>query len=261
MADEQPQAPQGQPEPQVTPAPAPQEAVKPPEAPSENKFAGKTPEELAKSYQELEKKLGDQSNELGEHRKYREQMDLVLQAIWSDPTLYSTVDQQIRKLQGGGQARDTSQPNGEASFAINDTRAAMERKIINDFEKEFGIDKLSTEDKQKAHAKVGQALRDLVDPNGSRTTTEILSSISLEKLPAFLENAFFVSNKETFLQEQTKRREAELGAIGSIPSSGGSSSELSLNDLERKAAQGMGIPEDKYKERKKQLLEERNKES
>src|SRR3990172_3648297 len=127
-------------------------------APLEDKFAGKSTEEVLKSYNELQKKLGEQATEVGELRSFRDQMDPVLQAVWADPELYQRLDDKIKKQRG------------------------------------FGAQK------REMHVKIGNALADLADPGGRMTYADIVNTISLQKLPRYLENAYFIANKEALIE-------------------------------------------------------------
>ena len=268
MADEQPQAPQsGQPEkPKAPVTPDTGQATDKQAAPSENKFAGKSPEELAKAYSELEKKLGDSSNELGELRKFREQMDVVLQAIWADQDVYNSVDKKIKEIRGVPVENGQTQTNVEGSPQITspvdtDTRRALEAQIIDQFERRYGLDGLDPTKRREEHTKLGTALAEMLDPGGTKTYQEILNSVSLARLPKYLENAFFLANRDELIEKEklkalTQNRENEGAAIGSLPSSSGSASNLSLTAAEKEAASKMKISEDKYLERKKQIAED-----
>ena len=234
-------------------------------APLEDKFAGKSTEEVLKSYNELQKKLGEQATEVGELRSFRDQMDPVLQAVWADPELYQRLDDKIKEQRGfGAPKREETKKDGEQKKEIPaadlDTRRALENQIIADFERKYGVDQLAPNQKREMHVKIGNALADLADPGGRMTYADIVNTISLQKLPRYLENAYFIANKEALietakLEALTANKVNQQGSIGSIPSSSGMSSELELSASERETAQKMGIPVAKYLARKKEILE------
>jgi len=260
MADEQ-KAPDSQGQPVQAPAtPEAEKAEVKQEAPS-NKFVGKGTEELVKMYSELEKKLGEQSSEVSESRKFREQMDVVLQAIWADKNIYDNIDKKICEMRGvpseTPKELSTQQPVSSVDL---DTRRAMENQIISDFERKYGMDQLQPDKKREMNVKIGNALARLADPGGKKTYAEILESISLQNLPSFLGDSYLIANKDDLVEKAklealTQRRETEGAAIGSIPSSSGTSS-TELTPAEREAAEKLKIAPDKYLERKKQIIKE-----
>jgi hypothetical protein len=262
MAEEQKVPAEGQTEQKAPVTPETGKAEVSQEAPSTSPYAGKSTEDLVKMYTELEKKLGEQSGELGEHRKYRDQMDVVLRAIYSDTDLYNKVDTKIKEQQGitTEVPKETKAPE-VAPTVDNDTRRAVENQIIADFERKYGLENLPPEKKREMHVKIGNALARLADPGGKKTYAEILNSISLQNLPSFLEDSYFIANKSELietakLEALTRNRENEGATIGSIPSSSGNSSSVELTPAERETAEKMRIPPDKYLERKKQIIKE-----
>jgi hypothetical protein len=244
-----------------------QAETKPQEAPSEvpEKFKGKSPQEIAKMYVELEGKIGDQSKEIGEAREYQRKMDAVLQAIWSDPNLYNQVDLQIKKI-SGVDVPDTKPPEvpkapekpdekkDQVPQPDLDTRKAMESQIINDFFRRYGIDQMEPEKRRESQVKIGTALAEMLDPGGKKSYQQIMTEVSLQKLPRFLENAYIIANKDSLTTQAVGK--ADEGAIGSIPSSGSGVAEtLTLSPEEREIAKKQGITEEKYLTRKKEILE------
>ena len=233
------------------------------EAPSElpEKFKDKSPQEIAKMYVELEGKIGDQSKEVGDLRDYQRKMDSVLQAIWSDPNIYNQVDLQIKKI-SGVELPETKPPDekkipdkpeekkAELPQPDLDTRKALESQIINDFFRRYGIDQLEPEKRREAQVKLGTALAEMHDPGGKKPYPQIMSEISLQKLPRFLENAYLIANKDSLTSQAAGK--TDEGAIGSIPSSASTTAEsLTLSPAEREVAKKQGISEEKYLQRKK----------
>jgi len=246
-----------------------QAATKPQEAPSElpEKYKGKTQQEIAGMHQELEGKIGDQSKELGDLRSYQQKMDSVLQAIWSDPNIYNQIDLQMKKISGVDvpqakpeEAKVPEKPGEKKPEEIappapdQDTRKAVEGQIIADFMARYGVNQLDPEKQKEMKGKIGVALAEMLDPGGKKQYSQILSEISLQKLPRFLENAYVIANKDS-LTSQTVGKPEE-GAIGSIPSSASTTAEsLTLSPAEREIAKKQGVTEEKYLQRKKEILE------
>ena len=249
--------------------------TKPTEAPLNlpEKFNGKSAEEIAKSYIELEKKLGDQSNTIEEGKKFQAQMDTVLQAIWADPDLYRKVENGVKKFTSGETIPETrkveepkkgdEEPKGaEVNPQISDLRVAQENQILKDFQSKYGYSNLSDKERKDSFTRLALALAELVDPSGSKPIKKILSEIPLAKLPRYLENAHFIANKEQVVAQAKRsallsQQENEAGSIGSFAASSGKTEpSVTLTSREREVAQKMGISEEAYAKRKGQIQSE-----
>ena len=224
-----------------------------------DKFEGKADEDVKKSYAELEKKFGEQSNEVAQAREVSEKMGVVLAAISADPQLYQSVENQIRKMYNQPPIEDqVQQQNQQPTPEKDDTRRAVTNNIMDDFYRRYGVDKLEADKKKEVTTKIGVALAEMLDPGGTKNYNEILSSISLERLPRYLENAYYLANKEELIEQSKleaiqQSRENEMATIGSIPSSSGMNGQMQLTQAERATAQKMGISEENYLKRKKEI--------
>lgn len=239
---------------------------------------GKSPDEIAKMYVNLEKKMGEQSGEVESARKLKEQTETLLRAVWSDPDLYRKVEAGIKKYVSGDSIPDTrhkaeksddgeksdgeDKGSKEVSPEVTDLKKAEENRILNDFFGKFGYTNLDKKAREEKYSQLAVSLAELVDPQGERPIKEILSSIPLTKLPKYLENAHFIANKQD-LVDQGKRsallsqQENNAASIGSFAaSSSGKSEGVSLSKSERETAQKMGVSEEKYAKRKAEMLEE-----
>ena len=243
-----------------------------PEAPYKlpEKFKGKSHEEIANAYVELEKKMGDQSITISEAKKLQEQTDTLLKAIWSDPDLYRQVEAGVKKYATGDTLPDKRTPNKgdeeakeqEVDSVIKDVRVAQETQILNKFATDFGYNNLSQEERKAAYNRLTVSLAELVDPNGKKPVAQILKEIPLSRLPKFLENAHFMANKESMIQNARRsgsisNKENEMATIGGFPASNGKrESSVTLTNREREIAQKQGISEEKYLKRKEQIASE-----
>jgi len=242
------------------------------EAPSQlpEKFKGQTPDQIAKAYVELEKKLGEQSKTVEEAKTLREQTDTLVRAIWNDPDLYRQVEAGVRKYTSGESLSDREPPKkgvsapkeSEVNPTLVDLKIAEENRVLNDFYSKYGYNNLDEKTRKDSLAKLSSTVAELVDPGGKRPIREIFASIPVTKLQRYLENAHFIANKEKFL-EQAKNsallseEENRAGAIGSFAASSGREKEgVSLSAREREVAQKMGISEEKYAKRKAQMLKD-----
>jgi len=230
------------------------------------KFKGKTPEQIAKAYIELESKLGEQSQTVEEAKKLREQTDTLVRAIWSDPDLYRQVEAGVKKftsgesLPGRDPKKGDAAPKSEVNPIVSDLRTAEENRVLNDFFSKYGYNKLDEKSRKDSYAKLSTTVAELVDPSGKRSIKDIFASIPVTRLRAYLENAHFIANKDQIVQQarisgSLAREENESGAIGSFAASSGKSDEgVTLTSREREVAQKMGISEEKYAKRKAEKL-------
>lgn len=254
-----------------------QDEVKTPEAPYQlpEKFKGKTPDQIAKAYVDLEKKLGEQSTTVKEAKKIQEQTDTLLRAIWANPDLYRQVETGIKEYTEGKQLPDTrlkkpsdlkkggeEAPEQEVPDDLSDLKRAEENRVLDEFFTKFGYKNLSDKERKDAYARVAMSIAELVDPAGKRPIREILSSIPISKLPKYLENAHFIANKGQ-LVESAKRsalldqRSNEEASIGSFAASSGKSKVgVPLSNREREIAQKLGVSEDEYAKRKGDIEKE-----
>ena len=130
-----------------------QDEVNTPEAPYQlpEKFKGKTPDQIAKAYVDLEKKLGEQSTTVKEAKKIQEQTDTLLRAIWANPDLYRQVETGIKEYTEGKQLPDTrlkkpsdlkkggeEAPEQEVPDDLSDLKRAEENRVLDEFFTKFG---------------------------------------------------------------------------------------------------------------------------
>jgi len=216
------------------------------------KLAGKSTEDLVKMYGELERKFGEQSHTVAEAKQLKRNQELLAQAIYSDPDLTAKVEKQLKKLTGDDSDSSTDKKESVEDSRLTDLRRSHENRIISDFSKDFGFDDLKPEEKQSALKKVGKELADLIDPSGKKSMADVLSSVSLERLPKLLEKAYFLSNMDKITSSDPKDM-ADFASIGrfSSSSSKGDSSNSKLSDSELAVAKKLGVSPEKYLESKK----------
>lgn len=226
------------------------------EAPSQlpQHLQGKGIEDVVKMYGELERKFGEQSGEVGKLRKVAEQFEFINKVVTQDPELLKRMDEAIGKVTGKtttpAKVDDKKPGSGEGDSS---SRKYLENKIVDEFASNFGLSNLKPEEKQAELTKVGQALVSMLDPTGQRDVTQVLQSIPLEKLPEFLENAYWVANKAKIAQGGTQQNFASIGRMSTSSSKSGS--DISLTDSERNIAKKLGVSEEDYLKNKKAKLE------
>ena len=211
---------------------------------------GKTTTDLVKMYGELEHKLGAQGTELGQARKFQEEMAIVLKAIEQDPDVKSGVEKNMRKVMG---ITEDSPKSGESKSSSTDTetRRAVEGQIIREFEEKSGLNTLDQEKKAEVFKRIGDELSDMLNPGGNKSYSEVLDSVNLTKLPAMLEKAYFLADREGIVKKAAEEGRAKAmqdrgGIIGNISSSSRQEGSDTLTSEERLVARKLGISDEDY---------------
>jgi phage I-like protein len=214
------------------------------------KFKGKSPEEIADMYLQLEKKFGEHSKEVNDARQYLQERAVINELLAEDKELYSMFETRLKKKYT---PKDESDGEVKSDPRINDLRKSEENRIIGDFQRTLGIDQMPAEKRIEVMKKVSSELAEMVDPGGNKPIGQIISETSLSKLPKLLENAYFLAYKDSLIDKG--KLEPDLASIGSIAtaSSGKSDPINTLTERERDIAKKLGVSEDKYLERKKQI--------
>lgn len=229
------------------------------EAPSQipENLKGKTADDLIKMYGELERKLGEQSSTVAEARKLRENQEILAKAIYSDPKLVEQVETAVKKMYG--QSNETTDDVKKSEGAVkqqdprvSELRRASENRTIAEFSARFGLDNMKPEERQEMMKKIGGKLADLVDPTGVKPVAQVLSDISLDKLPTLLEDAYWLVNKDSIMDKGALPQ--DFASIGRISGSTSKSGETeTLTEKEKAVAEKLGVKPEKYLERKKQI--------
>ena len=220
-----------------------------------DKFKGKSAEEIATSYLEIEKEIGRLRNQVGESEKTRQEVEQwrqLGQLIESDPVLFSALETKVK---------GPKQTNGE-SPKRDDTRAALEQTIVRDFERSRGLDSIEPEKRSQLNQKIGTELAEMLDPGGQKTYQEIIDSIPLDRLPKYLDKAYRLATADDTAERARMEglisaRQNNEASFGNIPASSGKSDGVQLTPEEKIAARRMNITEDQYAKNKAEL--EKNK--
>lgn len=242
---EQPQAPSTQADGQAEPKKTENQEI--PE-----KYQGKSTAELARELVELGKVFGKHTEEVSRTRDQLAQWESLGKVLEANPALYKLVEEEIDKTSGRSDSPQKETPKPD------DTRVATENILINNFEKQFGIDNLPTEKRSEMHQKIGAELADMLDPKGKKSVKEVLDSIPLDRLPIYLEKAYKLAavgdDKEKIRMEALiQARQDSQASFGNIPSSSVNNSKVELTEAERKVARRMNISEEKYLKNKLEL--------
>ena len=254
MVDEPtPQA--GTPEP--TPDPKVESKTEVPEAKgtptiSTKDIEGKTPDEIVKFVSEQSEKHGVTKKQLEDYENYIKQIKPYIDTITESEELTKQVEDAYKKKFNIQQEdkKDTKPPD--------DTRKAVENSIVSAFEVSHNLDKLEGDTKKDMNVRIGQELMELLDPSGTKSYNEVISGVSLEKLPKYLEKAYSLATMNDTIKKAQESAQAEAnsgaaGIISSVPSNSPEGTDATLTPTERELAKRMGVSEEKWLERKKQI--------
>ena len=254
MADEPtPQA--GTPEPTPDPKADPKAEV--PETKgtptiSTKDIEGKTPDEIVKFVSEQSEKHGVTKKQLEDYENYIKQIKPYIDTITESEELTKQVEDAYKKKFNIQQEdkKDTKPPD--------DTRKAVENSIVSAFETSHDLNKLEGDAKKDMNVRIGQELMELLDPSGTKSYNEVISGVSLEKLPKYLEKAYSLATMNDTIKKAQESAQAEAnsgaaGIISSVPSNSPEGTDATLTPTERELAKRMGVSEEKWLERKKQI--------
>lgn len=222
---------------------------------------------------ELARELGAAKEQLKELQSYKEKVDPVLETLYSDNELLQkativhnkrlgkTVETPPTTTQTPAPGTTTPTPARD-----NDSRMATVNILSNQFEEKVGINKLPAEEQSKVRGMVGQMLKEMLDPNGNKTITQVFEEVSLTKLPWFLERAYDLVSKsdqiararEEGKNEVIQQYEGNRGVMGSMPGGSVPIDQVTLSQAEKSAAAKMGVSEEDYLKNKKEVLTLRN---
>jgi hypothetical protein len=153
-------------------------------------------------------------------------------------------------------SKEGSGEAGKLDPHVAELRRAEELRVISEFQRKFGLDKLEKDKREELMKKVSTQFADLRDPGGNKPMTQVLAETRLDQLPKFLENSYWLVNKDS-LVDRGKLPHQDTASIGSIPaSSSGKSEETSLTERERNVAQKLGVNPDEYLKSKQQIEKE-----
>jgi hypothetical protein len=203
-----------------------------------NKY--KSEKELAEAYKNLEKKLGDESEKVHNSEEFAKQMAPLLEEIRKDPVIFDQLDKRLREK---GQPV-TKEANNDKTADNTELRTAFSNQALAEFEKKYGIDKLSPEDRKTERQKIGDVIVNL--------TGTTLEHVDLRRMSSVLDDAYTVANKDKIIEKSKLEAKAEAqgledGSISAIPSSQGKT-EGTLTSEQSDIASKLGLTKEQYLE-------------
>ncbi|MGH2613201.1 MAG: hypothetical protein ACRDFB_09180 [Rhabdochlamydiaceae bacterium] len=231
------------------------------------KFKGKSAGDIAKSYLDLEKKLGEQSDynqtkaQLTDRTKQIQQWEALGKVIQANPALYYQIESAI-KNQTPSQ-RSQVQPDNKSELELTDVKLATQNQIIGQFEGRFGINDLPTEDRDSLKQRVGRELHSLVDVKRSKPFEQVLAEIPLDQLPLYLEKAYRLATDDDDKERQRMKgmleaRKNNQAAFSNNTSRSIATNQTELTSEEKNVARRLGIGEEKYLKQKQEIAKQYN---
>lgn len=196
--------------------------------------------EVAKAYKELEKKYGEQSDEVKQAREFMQVVYPLLDEIKNDPTLFKLLDERLRsKTTPQSQQQDQKPKERDQSDAI---RSVASDLLLAKFEGQHGIDKMEPDERRSLRKKIGDAIYELSGTD--------LNGVDLRKLNQTLENAYILVKAKSKSTASDESDAEDRASISSVPSQGGKS-ETVLTPEEAKIASKLGLTREQYLKGKK----------
>ncbi len=214
------------------------------------KFKGKSAADIAKSYIELEKKLGENEGT----KKQLEQFYSLAAIINKNPKIKQAI---MDAADGKSQDDSKDKKDDDKPKKSDDTREYAKDEIISSFRKDLGINALEEKDRTDLLGKVMGELRDLVPDSSKYSDTEVLDAIPLNSLKKYLNKAYRLATvddekEQGRLKGLLEAKKHAEGAFGSFSSSGTKHQE-GLSPEEKEVAKKMGVSEKDYLKNKQEL--------
>lgn len=232
------------------------------------RFKGKTANEIANQYLDLQKKLGEQANELGTTRQQLQKWNEFDQWLTqSEPEVVALIAKKARAMSqvpNQNQTQTQTQVNPEINrmrAEVSDTRLVQQQGIIEKFESKYGINQLEGEAKADLQKRIGQEIKEMRAPGGDKPLANIIAETPLQVLGSVFEKAYRLATDDD-AQEKSRvkgmvdAQRNNQAAFSSLPSRSIREDTTTLTADERKVANKLGIGEKRYLESKKKIAEE-----
>lgn len=180
-----------------------------------------TQPDYSTKFSELEKKIGEQGEFIGQAQEFIKGASVVFESIADDPQLTQQVRDKISKRMGGDgkqgedKAITDSKPSPEIEAVnqkVSSIEATQREDVIQAFEKEHGIDQLPDEERKKVRTTIGGFLNEF----GWSVNTLPLQTLGSSLRKAYLGTHAEKLRDEGKLEGFTKARELENATMGSF---------------------------------------------
>lgn len=200
----------------------------------------KNAEDLAKAHKDLEKKLGEISEEVRQSREFATIVQPILDEVRNDPEIFDKLDKKLREKNNPDNKNkdEKDEKKTDTKEANTEVRDKMSDLIVARFEERHNFSELSKEDQTKLRNEIG---REILEMTGKR-----LADIDLRNQEALLEKAYKLinTNEKSNTSNETDDNNND-GAISSIKSSG-LKGEKTLSSEEATIASGLGLTREQY---------------
>jgi hypothetical protein len=204
----------------------------------------KNEDDLVTAYKDLEKKLGEQGEEVRQSREFAAVVQPLLDAVREDPALFKILDEKLRSKE------TPSTPNADTknnNTTQDEVRGTLIDTTIAQFESKYGINKLSADERKTLREKIANEVFEI--------TGKTINEVDLRRLGNVLDKAFVLANKDNLVDKSKLDAliSAQEGSEGEIPSlsSSPSKKDEALAPEEAKTAEKLGLTREQYLEGKK----------
>lgn len=226
-----------------------------PKADEDKLYLGKfkTPEDMAKSFVELENKLSQQGEDLNKLRQFQSEAYPIIDIVYGNDEIMSQIRQAAdAKYAPPEEPKENGKNEGDKTPQVDpkirEQEAYLRQRAIEDFKRKHGLEVLSTEDYSKVEEALTNVMGRWIIPG---------TQVPLDKVSNLLEDAYSIVRSDKLVEDkvleslatsQTNQRATMSPMTGESPSDSGAE----LTETERKFAEKLGVkPEDvkTYKEK------------
>lgn len=213
----------------------------------QDKVKGMSQDQLVTAYGEAQKKLGESSAEVGQARELVKQMNVILAAIGDNPEREELVKGWITALDKKAADGEKKPEDKTVDPQVADIRETQQKDILTKFESRYGLDQLPKEKRDEMNKKIIDAMWSGSAAFGQfDKLDDMVKAIPLSKLERFLDNSYYLANKDIVDKTLSDTLGILPGSVGKM-SSGSlpSTEELKLNPEQEAVALKLGVtPED-----------------
>lgn len=199
----------------------------------------KSTEDLVKAYKDVEKKLGEMSDEVGKSREFATMIQPILDEIRADQEIFDKLDKKLRDKNDPKAKDKKTDKKGDGKEANTEVREKMSDIIVAQFEEKYNFSELSKEDQKKLRNDIGNEILEL--------TGTKLADIDLRRQASILEKAYKLVNSDSKqnTSNETDDDNKNDGAISRLKSQQGKPV-TTLTSEEATVATRLGLTREQY---------------